>query len=283
MAGGNTGSKDYVQSTASNGRAQDGIVLTEETYQGAVSYCDFTPAKDGTLTVDIRTAANKVGYVSRTNIETGAAETIGSYTPTGNEADNVAEDGFKVTQGTTGAFLEIEVEAGYKYYVNLTGSKMWCFGAEYIPYTTVSGSIANTFEGLTNYSIKFVNSATGNTVEVAVTDNTYSVDLKPGEYSVAIADENAANYAITQATRLVTVNAQADSETVQTHNMAIEESVSYVVSGNITGISQSHKTDDMKLVFVPEDTASFPSVIADITGTTYSARLVAGKKFSLCG
>ena len=138
MQGGNTSNKDYVQSSGSNGRMSNNIVLTEETHSGAVSYCDFTPVKDGTLTVDVRTASGKIGYVSRTDSATGAAEPIGSYTPSGNEADNVDEDGFKVTQGTTGALLEIEVEAGYKYYVNLTGSKMWCFGAEYTPYTTVS-------------------------------------------------------------------------------------------------------------------------------------------------
>lgn len=281
MKGGNIGKKDYVQSISSNGYASNNIVLTEETHSGNVSYCDFTPDKDGTLTVDIRTASGKTGYVSRTNTETGENEAIGSYTPSGSEADNVDTEGFKVTQGDTGALLEIEVEEGYKYYVNLVGSKMWCFGAEYTPYTTVTGNITNTFEGLTSYLIKFVNSATGEATEVTVTDNKYSVNLKPGEYSVAIADENAASYAITQSTRLVTVNAQADTETVQTHDLAIEKSISYVVSGNITGISESHKTDDMKLVFVPDDTTSFPSVTAEIAGTTYSARLVAGQRYTL--
>lgn len=267
---GSNGGKDYVRSNNTNGSASNGIVVTNNK-----SYCDFTPKADGTLTVYVGNASTKQGYVSRTD-ENGKSEAIGSFIPGG--SDSYDSDGFKVIQGTTWATIEIEVEMGYTYYITLSGSKMFCYGAEYVPYTPVSGTINDSFN-LDSYSIKFTNKVTGESKNVTVNGKNYSILLKPGyEYSVALAGSNATQYAISSDTRLVKVEA-AES---QTANLNIEESVSYKVSGSLTGITGSLPSDT-KLVFVPDDKTSFEEVTAEINkeAMTYSAQLVANENYTL--
>ena len=269
MTYGANGGKDYVRSNNTNGSASNGIVVTE-----SKSYCDFTPVSDGTLTVYVGNASTKTGYVSKTDAN-GTSTAVGSYVPGG--SDNYDTDGFKVTQGKTWATLEIEVEKGYTYYVNLSGSKMFCYGAEFVAYTNVTGTISDSF-GLGNYDIKFTNKTTGEVKNAAVTGNSYSIILKPGyEYSASLSGANALGYAISNDTRLVNV-AVGDT---QTANLTIEKSVSYLLSGNITGATSSLPADT-KLVFVPSDTTSHESVTAavDLTKATYTAQLVANETYT---
>lgn len=271
---GSNGGKDYIRSNSTNGSASNGIVVTNNK-----SYCDFTPDKEGTLTVYVGNASSKQGYVSRTGITDNKSEAIGSYVP-GGSGDYDTTD-FKVTQGTTWTTLEIEVDPGYIYYVNLSGSKMFCYGAEFVPYTQVSGSVTDktgTFSS-TDYTIKFNNKTTSQSVLTQVKDGKYSVNLKPGyEYSVALTGAYATEYAFSNDTRLITV-----SGANQTADLSIEKSISYTVSGSLSGIAAGYNAKDMKLVFVPEDSASFENVTAtlNLDEMTYSALLCANEEYTL--
>lgn len=268
---GTSGGKNYVKSANTNGSASNGIVVTENK-----SYCDFTSESDGTLTVYVGNAPTKTGYVSKKDAD-GKDTTIGSFVP-GVEGDFNTTD-FKVTQGTTWATLDIETEKGSTYYITVSGSKMFCYGAEFVPYTNLSGTIGNNFE-LNGYGVKLVNKETGQSVNADVMNNAYSATVKPGSYSVALTGESAANYAFSSETRLVTVEASETLEPkAQTHNLTIEESTSYQLSGNLVGVESI--PSDIKLIFVPNDTASHENVAAEISDGTYSARLVAGETYTL--
>lgn len=189
---GSTGGKDYVKSTNTNGSASNGIVVTN-----GKSYCDFTPSADGTLTVYVGNASTKTGYISRTD-GNGQSTAIATFVPGG--SDNYDNEVFKVTQGSTWATLELEVEEGYTYYIGLSGSKMLCYGAEYTAYTNVTGKINDSFN-LGSYGIKFTNKTTGEIKNAIVEGNNYSILLKPGyQYSASLTGENAIGYAITNAT-----------------------------------------------------------------------------------
>ncbi len=271
---GSNGGKDYVRSNNTNGSASNGIVVTN-----GKSYCDFTPTDEGTLTVYVGNASTKTGYVSRTSTSSGTSEAIATFVPGG--SDNYDTTDFKVTQGTTWATLDIEVDAGYTYYVTLAGSKMFCYGAEYVPYTKLSGSVSDTTGTFTatDYTIKFTNKTTGESVSTAVSDGSYSVSLKPGyQYSAALTGSYATEYAFSSATRLIDVTGAT-----QTADLSIEKSISYTVSGSLSGIADGYNAADMKLVFVPEDTSSFEDVTADIdlTAMTYSAQLCANESYTL--
>lgn len=269
---GSNGGKDYVRSNNTNGSASNGIVTTANK-----SYCDFTPTTDGTLTVYVGNASSKVGYVSRTSTDSQKSEAVGSFVPGG--SDNYDTTGFKVTQGTTWATVDIEVESGYTYYITLSGSKMFCYGADFVPYTPVSGTINDSFN-LGEYTIKFTNKTTGEAKEASVSGNTYTISLKPGyQYAVALTGSAAAGYAFTNDTRLVTVEV-LDS---QTADLTVEESVSYTVSGTISGLADGYNAGDFSLVFVPEDTTSHENVTAniDMANKTYNAMLVANETYTL--
>lgn len=271
MTYGSNGGKDYVKSVNCNGSASNGIVTTSNK-----SYCDFVPTADGTLTVYVGNASTKTGYVSRTSA-LGTNEAIGSFVP-GGSGEYDTQD-FKVTQGTTWATLDIEVDAGYTYYITVSGSKMLCYGAEYVPYTPVSGTITDKFN-LGNYNIKFTNKETGEVKPADVNGNNYSILLKPGyQYAVALTGSNATGYAFTNDTRLITV----EKTESQTANLVIQESISYQISGSLLGLAAGYSSADLKLVFVPGDTTSNENVIAnvDTTALTYQAQLVANETYTL--
>ena len=268
---GSSGGKDYVRSNNTNGAAANGIVTTKDK-----SYCDFTSPSDGTLTVFVGNASSKTGYVSKTD-KNGTSTAIGSFIPGGK--GDFDTDELKVTQGTTWATLDIETAKDTVYYVTVQGSKMFCYGAEFAPYTVLSGTIDDSFN-LSDYQIKLVNKETGKSVNADISGKSYTATLKPGEYSAALTGKNGTSYAISSDTRLISVE---PSETItpkeQTHNLKIEESVSYTVSGKLNGLESIPK--DMKLVFVPEDTASHEEAAAEISGTGYSAQLVANETYTL--
>ncbi len=267
---GSSGGKYYVKSNNTNGGVSNGIVVTD-----SKSYCDYTPEKDGTLVVYVGNASTKTGYVSRTSLSDGTSEAIGSYVPGG--TDTYDSTGFTVTQGSSWATLEIEVEAGYTYYINVSGSKMLCYGAEFTAYTNVTGTISDSYN-IESYGIKFTNKTTGEEKAAEVTGNTYSILLKPGyEYSASLT--GASGYAFTSTTRLVTVE---EAET-QTADLTVEESLSYKISGNILGFADGYSLDDMKFIFVPEDTVNYENVTAvlDTANKTYEAQLVASESYTL--
>ncbi|MCC8097304.1 MAG: pectinesterase family protein [Eubacterium sp.] len=267
-----SGGKYYVRPSSTNGYASNAGIINTAGY----AYCDFTPAKDGTLVVYIGNASTKTGYVNK-KADDGDMTLIGSFVPGG--TDDYDTTGLTVTQGSTWATLEIEVETGYTYYIALSGSKMLCYGAEFTAYTNVTGTVTDSF-GLSSYGIKFTNKTTGETKEAEVSEGTYSVLLKPGyDYSAALTGENANSYAFTSGTRTVTVSVQD----TQTADLTIEERVSYTVSGSITGMTGSYSLSDMKLTFTPEDTSSFETVNAaiDTTNKTYSVQLAALENYTL--
>ncbi len=272
---GNAYEKDWVRSSNCNGSAKDGIVVTE-----SKSYVKFTPEYDGTLLAYIGNAASKTGYVSKTKGEESTA--IGSFVPGG--SDNYDAPGFKVYQGGTNgvnekmAELDIEVEAGTDYYITVSGSKMLFYDPEFVPYTKVSGTINDSFN-LGSYPIKFVSKETGEVFIPEVSGNSYSITLKPGDYSAALTGSSATSYAVSAATRNVTVEgSDTTAPKSQTADLAIEESVSYKVSGNLVGMDKTY--DDMKVVFVSADQASHEDVTAEISGNTYSAQLAAGETYT---
>ncbi len=271
MTYGSSGGKDYVRSNNTNGSASNGVVVTNQK-----SYCDFTPKADGTLTVFVGNAPSKTGYISRT--KNGVNEAISSFVPGGDDNYDV-EGVVKVTKASTWAAIEIEVEKDYTYYITLSGSKMFCYGAEYVPYTQVSGTIADSFN-LGSYEIKFTNKETGLSKAAQVNGSSYSILLKPGfTYSASLTGANGTGYAVSSSTRLVEVKAQAS----QTANLSIEKSISYTVSGSISGMAAGYNSGDMKLVFVPDDTTSYEEVSAELdkTALTYKAQLTANENYTL--
>ncbi|MBQ9604353.1 MAG: hypothetical protein IJR45_02965, partial [Firmicutes bacterium] len=268
---GASGGKDYVRSNNTNGSASNGIVATKDK-----SYCDFTAPSDGTLTVYVGNASSKTGYVSKTDKE-GASTAIGSFVPGGK--GDFDTDEMKVTQGTTWATLDIETAKDTVYYVTVSGSKMFCYGAEFAPYTVLSGTINDSFS-LGNYEIKLVNKETGKSVNADISGNRYTATVKPGEYSAALTGSNGTNYAVSSDTRLITVEpSENTTPKEQTHDLAIERSISYKVSGALSGLEIV--PSDMKLVFLPEDTAAHEEVTAEISGMNYSAQLVANENYTL--
>ncbi len=277
ITSGNTNGKDYVKSNNSNGSASDGIVVTTDK-----SYCSFTPTANGTLTVYVGNAATKSGYVSRTNISTNESEAVGNFVPGGKD---VNETGFKVTQGTTWATVDVEVSTGYTYYFTLSGSKMFCYGAEFAPYTNVSGAVTDTTNTFNknNTSIIFKNNETLEINKTEIVDGKYSIALKPNySYLVNFTGEDALKYKFTDDTKVVEVLQQPTQEV----NLSIENCISYNVSGKITGLNTSYKADDLKVIFVPEDTASFESINATIDNSkksnrTFSANLIANQKYTV--
>lgn len=269
---GNSGDKNYVRSTNSNGSASNGIVTTQ-----GKGYCEFIPEKDGTLTVYVGNASTKTGYVSYIDKE-GKANAIGSFIP-GDKAD-VETDNFKVTQGTTWATVEIEVESGCTYHITLSGSKMFCYGAEFAPYTEISGNIINNV-GISDYGVKFTNSETEQIKEAVVdtVKSTYTIKLKPGyTYSASLTGSSASSYTFSSDTRKIT----PEGETM-TANLTVEECVTYNVTGSIKGFEQGYDLSDFGLKFVPKDVNDFATITAEIdkTNLTYSAQLVAEQEYSL--
>lgn len=268
---GSNGGKDYVRSNNTNGSAKNGIVVTE-----SKSYCDFTAKNDGTLTVYVGNASSKVGYISKT--KEGKSEAVGSFVPGGSDDYDISGV-LKVTQATTWTTVELEVEKGYTYYMTLSGSKMFCYGADYVPYTSLSGTITDSFN-LGSYEVKFVNKTTGESKNATVTGNSYTILLKPGfTYSAALTGENAIGYGISSDSRLVDIAVQTN----QSADLVVEKSISYLVSGNVAGMAAGYDSADMKLVFVPDDTTSHEEVVAELdkTALTYSARLVANENYTL--
>ncbi len=249
---GSSGGKDYVRSNNSNGSASDGIVNTTNS---KVSWCDYTAPADGTLTVYVGNAATKTGYVST------ADKNIGTYVPGG--SDNYDAEGFKVTQGKSWATLDIEVEKGVKYFVNLTGSKMLCYGIDFVPYREVKGSITDSTGEFKeqSYTIKFTEKNTRKVTKVEITGTSYSVFLKPGEYTIGFDGTLAQSFAFSNASRNITVSA---GEGAQAGDLTVEKSLSYNISGDILGLPEDYDTADLRLVFVPEDTANYDNVEAEI-------------------
>ncbi|MBQ9519646.1 MAG: hypothetical protein IJR59_07115, partial [Firmicutes bacterium] len=268
---GASGGKDYVRSLNTNGSASNGIVVTKDK-----SYCDYTAQNDGTLTVYVGNASSKTGSVSKTD-ENGTSTAIGDFVPGGK--DNYDKEGFKVTQGNTWATLDIETEAKNTYYVTVSGSKMFCYGAEFAPYTNLTGNIDDQF-GLTDFNVKFVNKQTKKETIAVLSGKSYSATLKPGDYSVALIGKDGANYAFSSDTNKVTVNASEDTTPAdQTHDLVVEKSISYIASGKINGIESA--PSDMELVFVPDDPASHEEVTATLNGLEYSAQLTANENYTL--
>ncbi|MBQ9519076.1 MAG: hypothetical protein IJR59_04195 [Firmicutes bacterium] len=262
---------DYVTSANSNGAAKDGIVTTE----GKSSYLLFKPAADGTFKVHIKNAATKTGFVSKT--KDGVSTAVAKYVPGG--TDNYDTEDFKIVQGDKFATVYLEVEAGTDYYITLTGSKMRVYEPSFVPYTKVSGTITDQFN-IGSYDIKFVNKETGVASVPTVTGNSYSITLKPGTYSAALKGEIAKNYAISANTRNVVVEGSTTATPLeQTADLTIEQSVSYTVSGEITGLEGSY--EDMKIIFVSADQASHEDVEATLNGTSYSAQLAANESYSV--
>ncbi len=249
---GSSGGKDYVRSNNSNGAASGGIVTTNT---AKVSWCDFTSPSDGTLIVYVGNNSSKTGYVST------ADKAIGTYVPGG--TDNYDAEGFKVIQGDKWATLEIETEKDIKYFVNLSGSKMACYGAEFIPYRQITGSVIDSTGEFKeqSYQIKFTEKNTRKITTVDVSGNSYSVYLKPGEYSIGFAGSLASLYSFSADCRNITVEAGSSP---QPFDLTVEKSLSYTISGEIKGLPDGYDLSDLRLVFVPEDTANFDSIDADI-------------------
>lgn len=266
--------KNGVKSRNTNGSASNGIVVTDQK-----GYCEFPAEKDGTLTVLVANATSKTGYVSRTNRDTGVKEAIASFIP-GVAGEGDSTENFEVIQGANWATVNIEVESGYTYYICVSGSKMTCYGAEFTPYTQITGTINDKFN-ISDYGIKFTNLTTKQveTAEVNTADKTYSIKLKPGySYSASLTGTSAATYTISSTTRIVTPSGESI-----TANFDIEECVTYNVSGSLSGIADGYNLDDLGMSFVPNDANSFETIVVtlDKSKMTYSATLVAGEEYTL--
>lgn len=266
-----SGGKDYVAAKNLNGLITNGIVQTVGTKSGYVSWADYTAPYNGTLTLYVgTTSGTKDGAVST------ATKNIGSFS-INTAAEAVSTDGLTMTPGTTWHTVCVEVEKDVTYYVTVGGSKMKLYDPEFAPYTVVTGTISGV-ESLSG--LKFVNKETANEVKATVTGTGYSVELKPGSYTIAIDGEDVASKAIAGASRELTV-AGSDTATPnnQTHNVTVEEATLYTVSGSLTGVEAV--PSGMKIVFVPKDSTSFDNVTATITGLNYSAMLMANEEYTV--
>ncbi len=270
---GSSGGKNYVRSNNSNGSASNGIVITS-----GKGYCEYPAEKEGTLTVFVGNASTKTGYVSRKNNTTNKDEPVGEFVPGG--SGNYNKENFEVIQGTTWATVNIEVESGYTYYICLSGSKMFCYGAEFVPYTEVKGTVYDSFN-ISDFGIKFTNSATEQVKLAAVdtSNKTYSIKLKPGfTYSASLTGSNATSYAFSPDTRIIKPIGEEFAA-----NLTVEKTTTYKINGSLIGFPEGYNLDDLVLRFVPKDINDYETIIADFDKATmtYSATLVANEGYSL--
>lgn len=271
-----SGSFYGVRSNNTNGAASNGIVTTDSR-----SYCDYTPATDGTLSLYIGTAANtKTIVVSRTSLSDSTSESICTIIADGSELP-LEEETYAAAISGSIITVDVEAEEGYTYYVTVTGSKMTNYGAAFVPYTTLSGTISDSY-GLSEYNLRFTNKTTGTATEAEVSGTSYTVVLKPGyDYIASLYGSYATSYAISTATKTVSVTATDDH--TQTADLEIEESVSYYAAGSITGLADGYDVSDLGLVFTPSDLTSFEEVSAEIdkTALTYSVQLSANETYTV--
>ncbi|MCR4937029.1 MAG: hypothetical protein K5987_02555, partial [Lachnospiraceae bacterium] len=265
-----SGGKECVYSRKSNGVADKNNIVTTT---GEVSYADYTAPADGTLTVYVGNAATKTGYVST------ADKAIGQYVP-GGTGDYDAE-GFKVVQGKTWATLYIEVEKAETYYINVSGSKMRCYGAEFVPYTVLKGSVTLNDASMNQAcTLKFTGQEEDISCQVEVDKGTYECSLKPGDYAVSLTGEAAQSYAVKADTKRVSVTAsETATPAEQSFDIELSEAVFYTVSGALTGFDEV--PENLVLNFVPDDRDSYDTLAATINGTSYSVSLPDGETFSV--
>lgn len=269
IAGGASGGKNYVKSNSSNGKANSGIV---DTTTSAVSYAEYKAPAAGTLTLYIKTAADK-----NTCCVSTKDKAIGSFAAGTTESYTNADGSMKMAKDSSWFVVNVEVEKDETYYACVTGSKMWLYDPEFVPYTIVTGTIS----GVDSLSgLKFVSGETAVETAATVTGTSYSVALKPGKYTVAIDGTDAASYAVASASRELTVTGSTTAEpNEQTWNVAVEAATLYTVSGSIGGVTKI--PSGMKIVFVPKDTNSYSNVTATITDLTYSAMLMANEEYTV--
>lgn len=259
--------KYAVKSNNINGANSKGVVAKTG------SYADYTAPCAGTLTVYVGSVVGKSCFVSTAsaalgNFATASDKTISTY-PEGNVVSVAAAGNWYV--------VDVEVEAGTTYYITVSDSKMVCYGAEFVPYTNLSGSITGV-SGLSG--LKFVSKTTAIETAAALDGASYSVTLKPGEYTLAITGADASNYGISSSSRTVTVEASTTaSPKEQTHNITVQEATTYTVEGTISGVETL--PGDLSFVFVPEDTTSYEEVTASVEGLSYSALLMANVEYTL--
>ena len=263
---------NYVRTTGTNGKQASGIVQTS----GA--YCDYEAKSSGVLSVYIKIASGKAFYVSKTDEDDESSE-VGHFT-IGTESTYDDYEDIAVTPSDTNKTIKIDIdcESGNTYYMAVIGSKAWIYGIEEdMANTTLSGEITGKVEDLPeDYSINFIDEDEVKH-EATRSDNSYSIVLRPGDYTASL--KGAKGYAIAKDSKKVTVG--TDSE--QNHNIEIVESESFTMSGAIKGVSEDYDLSDLKLTFTPSDTASNDPVNAEIDteNRSYSAELVSGEKYSL--
>jgi len=261
-----------VQSENCNGEASNGIVVTTKANR---AYCEFLPTSSGVLTIQVRNASGKTGYVSRTNAN-NESESLGSFVP---GADNVNNDFLTFEKGGTYETIKIDIDKSYKYYVCLTGSKMCLYDLTFEANTSISGNVINSGK-ISEYGIKFINNKTSDSTEAEVdcSANTYSVQLKPGfTYTAVLTGAGAVSYAITSDTKSFT----AAGEPI-VRDIKLEEVSTATLSGSITGIEEGYGLDDMVLKAVPVDNDNYQSIVIDIDkiNKTYSVILRAGVEYT---
>ncbi len=252
---------DGIRSDNSNGKANKGIID-----KSAGSYAEFKPASDGTFTINIANTSNdKSAYLNAVKPD-GTVEVLAEFN-TNSAVDPVYIPGvFKQTAGKSGWQLDIETEKENTYLFTVTGSKMACYEASFVPYREVSGTITDSTGTFPTdpYKIKFIEKTTDIEKIIDVNGSSYSVSLKPGEYSVNLVGSIATSYSFTNESRSLSVSA---GNGTLSKDLTIEASVSYTISGDILGLPDDYDTSDLSLIFVPEDSASFDRVKATINGS----------------
>ena len=257
-----------VASKGSNGAA-DASTYIVKTNAEKVSYTRYTAPSGGVLLVHVKNASGKTGYVSCE--KNGETRGIGTFVP-GLEG-NYDTDEFKVSQGGH-AVLSITCEAGVTYYVTLVGSKMACLKAEFVANKAVNATVEDEF-GLGKDNFAFTNNEDGSSVKVENVSSTFSADLQPGTYTVSVIGDQAREYAVSPDTNTVVISGDTSGFKIK-----IVKAITYYVSGSITGI-KGRIPDDLKIYFVPEDTASHTTATATITEDVYSVMLFANDTYTV--
>lgn len=263
-----------IQSKSTNGGQTGGIVDRNK------SYAEYVATENGTVTFYIGNAATKLSCISRIKTDAGADdkdETLGTFYPGADGGEQ--EPQLQIIQGKDYCTVKADVEAGYTYFLTVTGSKMKLYD---LVQFMASGSIKGTItvpEGITDYGIKFVEKSTGAEVVPTIdkATNTYTSPIKSGvTYDIVITGDAASKCIVDGDSTFTTTGGE------NTVNIALKTADIAVVSGSLTGIADGYNLEDLKMVFEPTN-KNFVTVIPtlDKTAKTYSASLLANEKYTL--
>lgn len=230
------------------------------------------------LVIDNVSAGDKLTLYTGLSQSAGADTTLHClYMGEDGTQDDILS-GIAYENGDVKAEFVAKYSGQYKLYYEAVGKPHYIRLVK-TPAVTVSGTVSGIVPD--SYSINFKNMSTNEVTNVAVTGDTYSVNLTPGyKYTASI---SVAGYAFTADTKNVSL------ETISldlfasglTADFTSEEVVLANVTGTVNGFDESYgRLGDIAMVITPVDpTVDVPEVT--FTNMTYSVTVVPEKEYTI--